>query len=252
MTSRLTLALWLAGAPAALFAQGLTIETGELGCLPNEKNALITASVAPDVGGGDSVRLYFRRLNPEGDFYYNEFMPTGAGDYWTVFPKPEERERVELEDEWWEELKDRDWMDGRDRDWLEKWLEERDYEAAEYYVAVYDSAGERLESSPITLVEVLDQEECEVTLDRRQDGWAQNLIIGETQDDQVGGPVFHWLCDGIVTRIGTDDVIRADEYCRACVVALIPLWVAGGALAAALIAEEIIDPDRPPASPSRP
>lgn len=239
--------------PLSAVAQGPAIEVGDLACLPNEENATIAATVAPEVGGG-SVRLYFRRLNPEGDFYYNKFHSTGNGSYWTVFPKPEDREQTELQDEWWEELQERDWMEGHDRDWLEEWLDERDHEAAEYYVAVHDSAGVRLARSPTRLVDIFDQDDCEVELDPSEDGWAQNLTIGETHDFQFGEPVYHWLCDGIVTRIDEHDIIRADEFCRACVVAAIPGWVfpTAGAVVGALVANEIIGDDDPPASPSRP
>lgn len=239
--------------PLAGLAQP-TIEVDEIACLPNEENASIRATVTPEVGGG-SVRLYFRRLNPEGAFYYNRFFATGGGTYWTVFPKPEDREQAQLDDEWWEKLETRDWMNGRDREWLEEYLEERPHELAEYFVAVHDSGGERITQTPMRLVEVTDHDGCEPSLDRFEDGWAENLTIGETREDQYGEQVYHWLCDGIVTRIDRNDVIRADAYCRACVVALLPVWVtpAAATLAGAALATEIFDNQDPPsASPSRP
>ena len=103
---------------SAGFAQTPTVEIGDLQCLPNEENAALTARVSGEPTGS-SVRLYFRRLTPVGSFYYNELFPSGNGNYWTVFPKPENRDQPELTDEWWEVLKDRDWMEGHDRDWLE-------------------------------------------------------------------------------------------------------------------------------------
>lgn len=249
-----TAAVLLALTSIPALGQTSEIEVGELTCLPNEENAALRASVSPEIGGG-SVRLYFRRLNPEGTFYYNHFFAEGDGGYWTVFPKPEDREQNQLDDEWWEILKDRDWLEGRDREWLEDFLDEREHELAEYYVAVHDNAGERVTQSPLRLVEVFDQDDCEPDLDEFEDGWAENLTIGETREDQYGDQVYHWLCDGIVTRIDPSDVIRADEFCRACVVALLPGWVvptaaaiAGGGLATVLLD----DSDDPPASPSRP
>ena len=92
--------------PVSLAAQGPRIEVGEIECLPNERNAALEVSVTPEVARG-SVRLYFRRLNPEGAFYYNHFLSTGEGAYWTVFPKPEDREQTRLDDEWWALLEDR-------------------------------------------------------------------------------------------------------------------------------------------------
>ncbi len=254
MKSSLLLVLLATLAPAAVLAQGPEIEVLEPPCLPNENNAGIEARVSPEVGGS-TVRLYFRRLNPEGTFYYDMFFARGDGTYWSVFPKPEDREQIELDDEWWEVLQARDWMEGHDREWLEELLEDREHELAEYYVAVHDGAGERLGRTPTRLVEVRDTDDCELELDEFELGWSQNLTIGETHQDQYGERVYHWLCDGIVTRIDWNDVIRADEYCRACVVALLPGWLlpTGGALAGAAVMTQIVDNmDSPPASPSRP
>ena len=231
------------------------IDVSPIACLPNEENAVLRATVSPEIGGA-SVRLYFRRLNPEGAFYYNTFHSAGDGNYWTVFPKPEDRDQVHLYDDWWDAgLDERDWMEGRDREWLDEYLEERPHELAEYFVAVHDSSGERLGRSPLRLVEILDPDDCQQNLTEHERGWAENLTIGETREDQYGEQVYHWLCDGVVTRIDPEDVIRADEYCRACVVALLPGWVAptAGALAGAALATQIVDSsDDPAASPSRP
>ncbi len=240
--------------PAAAPAQGPTIEVRDPVCLPNEENQVVEVAVSPEVGGS-SVRLYFRRLNPEGTFYYNEFHSKGGGEYWSVFPKPEGREQPELDDEWWDALEERDWMEGHDREWLEDLLDEQDHEFAEYYVAVHDGSGERLGRSAMRLVQVRDADDCEIELDEFELGWSQNLTIGETHEDQYGERVFHWLCDGIVTRVDWNDVIRADEFCRACVVAWIPEWVlpTGAILAGAAILTQIVDDaDPPPATPSRP
>jgi hypothetical protein len=66
--------------------------------------------------------------------------------------------------------------------------------------------------------------------------------------------VMGFLCDGIVTRISFDNIKRADETCRACVVALwtvkdvlVPLLAAGGVGGVTTIVV-----DRPPSSPSGP
>jgi len=253
MKSRFALALLGALLPVAVAAQTPRIEVDEIVCLPNERNAVIKAAVAPEVGGS-TVRLYFRRLNPEGTFYYNQFHSTGDGNYWTVFPKPEDREQTQLDDDWWEVLRERDWVQDRDRDWLEELLEEQEHEFAEYFVAVHESGGERIARSPMRLVQVRDTDDCDTELDEFEHGWSENLTVGETHEEQYGDRVYHWLCDGIVTRIDNRDVIRADEYCRACVVALLPGWVApASALAGASVVTQIVeDQDAPSASPSRP
>lgn len=188
--------------------------------MPTEGNRAVRASVQ-EVPGGGSVRLYFRRLNPLGAFYYNKMRPEAADTYWSVAPKPEVRRQHLLTDEWWEVLQTRDWMmsEGRDRQWLESWLEEREQEAAEYYAAIFDAGGNLVKRSDSRLVEVLDPEECEVELTRQERGWAQNLTVGEITELQNGKPLFHWLCDGVVTRISAAGILRPDSYCRACVVA---------------------------------
>jgi hypothetical protein len=61
--------------------------------------------------------------------------------------------------------------------------------------------------------------ECEAVLTPQQTSFAQNLTVGETGNWQRGEPVFHWLCDGLVTRIDQYGIYRADEVCRACVIA---------------------------------
>ncbi len=199
---------------------GQSVDVTPLDCLTLEENNALIANVGADQPGSH-VDLYFRRLNPVGGFYHVEMHASGAGAYWTVFPKPEQREQAELTDEWWELLKDRDWMEGHDRDWLENWMEEQEFEAAEYYVAVEDATGTATARSETMLVEVREADDCAAPeLDMMQRGWAQNLTVGETTTEQAGEPVFHWLCDGVVTRIGSEGIYRADEYCRACVVGI--------------------------------
>ena len=205
---------------AASVGHAQTVVVDEVACLPKEANRAVRA-VAQGVPGGGSVRLYFRRLHPLGAFYYNRMRPESAESYWSVFASAEHRRQHQLTEEWWEVLKTRDWMvlEGRDRTWLETWLEEREQEAAEYYAAIYDARGELVERSVTRLVEVLDAEECEVELDAREAGWARNLTVGETTELQNGRPLFHWLCDGVVTRISVGGIRQPDRYCRACVVA---------------------------------
>lgn len=246
------LLIWVCGSLFwALAAAAQTVEVEQLECLPLEENAAITASVN-DTAAGSSVHLFFRRLNPVGGFYSVQAHASGGGAYWTTFPKPEDRNQHELTDDWWNVLKDRDWMEGHDRDWLDDLLENQEYEAAEYYVAVVGTDGTVTGRSDTKLVEVWDEDDCDADeLDEMQEGWARNLTIGETTAEQQGEEVFHWLCDGIVTRINYMGIYRADEYCRACVVGYIPM----AAFAAGVISGAIIEhdpPAPPPASPVQP
>lgn len=238
------LLLSLAALPA--FAAPPEVAVDAPDCLPLEYNRAVTATVAPEVAASN-VRLYFRRLNPVGAFYYDQMFASGNGSYWSVFPKPEDRKQHLLTDEWWEVLKDRDWMEGHDREWLEDWLEEREQEAAEYYVAVYSADGELLGRTPTALVEVWPPDRCGEPLTPPQAGWAENLTVGETTEVQARRCLFHWLCDGVVTRISWQGILQSDECCRACVVAALLPQAAGGTVAAALIEHE-----ETPASPEQP
>ncbi len=233
------LILLVAALPASAAPPEVTVDPPD--CLPIEHNGAITATVDPEVAGS-SVRLYFRRLNPVGAFYYDEMFASGSGGYWTVFPKPEDRKQHLLTDDWWEVLKDRDWMEGHDREWLEEWLEAQEQEATEYYVAVYDPAGKLLGRTETKLVEVWPADRCYEPLDPIQAGWAENLTVGETTDVQARRCLFHWLCDGVVTRISWEGILRPDECCRACVVAGFLPQAAGGLVAASIIE---VSPEQP-------
>ena len=216
-----------------------TVSVASLECLPNEWNTVLTASVAPDVRASDQVRLYFRRLNPTGAFYWVELNAVGGGSHWIVFPKPEDRRQQQLTDEWWEILQGRDWMEGKDRDWLEDWLDGQDHEATEYHVAVTDSSGTETARSETMLAPVRDRDDCRMGLDPFQAGQADNLTIGETTEPQYGHEVFHWLCDGVVSRVDSEGILRGDEICRACVVATwLPVVPAGAALIAGTTIEK--------------
>ena len=137
-------------------------------------------------------------------------------------------------------------MEGHDRQWLEEWLEERDQEAAEYYLAVYDAGGELLGRTPTSLVEVWPPDRCAETLSPVQIGWAENLTVGETTDVQARHCLFHWLCDGLVTRISYERILRPDECCRACVVAwFLPEAAAGIVLPGIVVQRREGSPEQP-------
>lgn len=230
------------GAGAVAFAEE-RIGAAQLECLPNESTIAFSAQVAPEIEASKQVRLYFRRLNPTGAFYWVRMNAEGGGNYWTVFPKPEERKQQELTDEWWEILQDRDWAEGRDRDWLEDWLESQQFEAAEYYAAVVDVEGAEVARTPTRLVEVREYDDCRFGLSPFELGQSQNLTIGETTDFQRDKQVFHWLCDGIVSRVDPLGVLRPDGTCRSCVVAG---WLPIASAAGALVAGTTIEKREPP------
>lgn len=251
-------ALLTAAALAVPAAAQPRVSVDPVRCLPVEEHAVVTARVTGEPPGS-TVRLYFRRLHQEvEDFYYVEMAPRAAGQYWAALPKPadEELDEKSFEDAdedderdnpwaaWWlakERSEDRDPNDDlneriieerategkeRSRDWmlaltlddLQQWLEELENESADLYATVVDPAGRELARSP--MIAALVREDCRVSLTAEERGRASNLVIGETANWQAGKLVFHWLCDGIVTRIDPRGVMRPDDVCRACVVAL--------------------------------
>ncbi|MEM7354524.1 MAG: hypothetical protein AAF657_27195 [Acidobacteriota bacterium] len=111
----------------------------------------------------------------------------------------------------------RDWLATMDDPTFQDWLEQLENEPAEYFVSVHDAYGKQLARSPTRVTEV--RENCRIELSPQERGVAENLTVGETAYWQRDEEVFHWLCDGIVTRIDPNNVLRGDGICRACVIA---------------------------------
>jgi hypothetical protein len=141
---------------------------------------VIHAAVRPEVGGAE-VRLYFR-WDDHGPFYFVAMEAEGAGRYWATPPKPDDENRQ-----------------------------------VEYYVAIVDPAGTVLGQSEPMITPVTD--DCDLVLSRKERGMAENLVVGETVEEQAGETVYGFLCDGVISRIGPDGVLRADSICRRCIVA---------------------------------
>jgi hypothetical protein len=233
----------ICGLVAAIFlaATGLlsaqpTINAEQVACVPVRSNAVVWATVSGAQPGAD-VRLYFRRLNDVvEDLYFVKMLPSSEAErFWGVLPKPEKRKpdrhdieqqrdpNDDLDDEKIRErasrgrLESRHWMNQLNDEQFQQWLENLEYEPVEYYVAVVGPSAQVVAQTPMMVGEVKSQANCKVELTPEQLGEAANLVVGETAAWQVGEPVFHWLCDGVVTRIGENSVKRADENCRSCV-----------------------------------
>ena len=283
--SRLIPALALLGIIGSPLAAQQVIP-GELPCVPSDANAVATARVDPPPTAENPVRLYFRRMNLEvEDFYYVDMTSSAAGNFWGVLPKAEAAAigKKELKSAtenawaaWWKakeasESRDpngdldtdlireraavgktekRDWMAQRADPEFQTWLEQQKLEPTEWYVAVTDPQGKQLARSEVRLAPVSG--DCSAALTGQQKGAAENLVIGHTATWQNGKQVFHWLCDGIVTRVDPQGIQHADSSCRACVIAWWPYASAAtvGALGAIAIVDE--NPRRPEISPSRP
>lgn len=148
----------------------------------------------------------------------------------------------------------RDWLRDGELEELEEWFEERqeELEPADYYVAVVDPRGRELARSPVLVTPVNDEcEEPELTPE--EEGQSNNLVIGETAPWQYDRRVFHWQCDGIVSRIDHQGILYVDRHCRACAF----VWQKGAVpvgvgVLAAVLEEDTDDPPPEPASPEDP
>ena len=239
-------------------SRGATVSVDQAECLPIEDNGLITLQATGEPAGS-SVRVYFRRLHEEvEDFYYVVARPEGQGKYWSVLPKAEneileEKNLVrdpgtnnEVSEDWanwWREKERsedrdpnddlneelirerasrgkqerRDWLQDIDDAMLQDWLKGLENEPTEYFATVHDATGQRIARSKMKVAEV--RRECNTELTEQQLGEADNLTVGETAGWEDGERVFHWLCDGVVTRVDPDGILRNDEFCRACIIA---------------------------------
>jgi len=176
----LALAVTLPRTARAQDSDGGSVDVEQIDCLPNNENGVIRATVQPEVGGAQ-VRLYFR-WDDHGPFYFLVMEAEGAGRYWATPPKPDDQNHQ-----------------------------------VEYYVAIVDPQETVLRQSEPMITPVT--RDCDVDLSPAETGMAENLIVGETDDEQVGEMVYGFLCDGVISRIGPDGVLRVDSICRRCIVA---------------------------------
>jgi len=178
----LFLVVFLLCAATVARAEPPTVTVPDVPCVPMESNGVINASVQSEVGG-TTTRVYFR-WDEHGAMYFVDMVAAGGGQYWGIPPKPEPRN-----------------------------------ENLEFYVAVMDAYGQTLARSENMLTPV--KADCPVELSPKQVGVANNLVVGETVPAQEGNRILGFLCDGIVSRVNHEGIMRPDEVCRGCV---IPWW----------------------------
>jgi hypothetical protein len=189
------------------------------GCLPAEGNGVISLQILPE-NGWSSVRLYFRKTG-SAVFYFLEMRFAGNGVYWAVLPRPDDTTT-----------------------------------AVELQLSVKDADGNET-FTPIRQVPVTAF--CDAALTPEQSRYAQNLVVGETAENQAGLVLTGFLCDGVISRIDSRGTLKPDESCRRVLMidaataeqqnkqALIPILLLAGGGAT------IISPAEPPeASKPRP
>ena len=257
MAAALAVLATLFAAPRSTEAQRTTVTVDRVDCIPAGANAVFHATVENQQPGTTTLLFFRRLHDVVEDLYYVRMYPEGGGRFWAMMPKAEKRklDRHEIEERrddasrrhpvavWWrsKEASDdrnpnhdldqddirehasvgktehRDWMDTISDTEFDAWLASLKYEPVEYFVAVFSATGEVIARSPMITGDVRDESECHIELTPQQLGEAQNLIVGETAPWQRGKPVFHWLCDGVISRVGMDGVKRVDTSCRTCV-----------------------------------
>ena len=173
----LAAALLLAAAGPAAAQPKPTINVDQVSCLRFGDNQVFHATALGEPAGG-SGRLYFQ-WNNHGGYYWVDLTSEGPGRYWGVPPKPETRNTE-----------------------------------VSYYATLLDAAGREVSRSQLLKSKVTG--DCVVKLTPQQFGTAQNLVVGETLPNQTKNRVMGFLCDGIVTRVDSDNVPRVDEICRVC------------------------------------
>lgn len=196
----------------AIAAGAQTITVEKASCIPSEQNGVIRAAISSPAPGL-SPRLYFRWRDHE-DFYWVALEAEPGGRFWAIPPKPEKRnEHVEL------------------------------------YSALVDPVGKVVARSESQVIPVT--RDCKVKLSDKEHGVAENLTVGETSPQQQGKKVLAFLCDGVVTRVNYAGVRRADDVCRACVIAW---WQRKAVLipAVAGVTGVVVTGREPEPSPSRP
>ena len=197
----------------AASASAQTITVQEPKCIPSQDNAVIRATLSADAPG-QVPRLYFR-WKGQTDFYWVPMEAEPGRAFWGIPAKPEKRNSK-----------------------------------VEYYVAMVDAAG-RVGARSTSKTTPVD-EDCRVQLTPKERGVAENLLVGETTPEQQGEKVTGFLCKGVVMRVNSQGIRRADEVCGPCAVVwwqdkkvLIP------ALAGGLVGVVVTERDPEP-SPSRP
>jgi hypothetical protein len=143
-------------------------------CAPTRGNSVISLSTTPETGWS-LVRTYFRKAG-SSDFYHVEMRSAGRGKYWAALPRPEESTTT-----------------------------------VEVQMAVRDAEGKETRT-PLQKVPVTPS--CSLNLTPEQNGYAQNLVVGETVPSQAGQFVAGFLCEGVISRIDASGNLKPDDSCR--------------------------------------
>ncbi len=245
------------GAATSWAAGPTSVAPDQVKCIPVGGNGAIWATVEDNQPETSVKLYFRRLHDTVEDLYFVDMYPEGEGRFWGVMPKAEKRklDRHEIEDSrrreeerylqaaWWRDKEDSDHRNPNqdlddetirerasvgkteDRSWLaqmsdeefESWINGLEFEPVEYFVAVVGAQGEVVARSPMMAGEVRSADSCDVELTPKQLGEAANLVVGETAPWQEGKPAFHWMCAGVVARVGADGIKRSDGACRQCV-----------------------------------
>lgn len=199
---------------AAPLAAQVALSPAPVSCVEARGNTPVILAVQPSQGLS-SVRVYFRAVNEPEPFFFLEMRSQGNGTYWAVLPIPESSTRE-----------------------------------VQLYFAVVDGAGQVTTTQPLVVPVVSG---CQAQLTSEQDGFARNLVVGETSEAQKDELVWGFQCPGIISRLDLRGELRPDDRCREALMLLaskkdilIPALLVGGAVGGAVYL------DRKDPSPSQP
>lgn len=209
MRARLFAGMLLVCGIAGTALQAQSISLVDVKCIPRKGNGVVKAAIIPDPAVGQSPRVYFR-WKGQPAFYWSPMEVEPKGQYWSVLPRAEDRNSE-----------------------------------VEYYVGVVDAAGRMVAQSEPRTARV--DGNCRSELSPKEQGVAENLIVGETTPNQYRKKVIGFLCPGLKIRIDHQGIRRSDEECGPCGLA----WLPPTALATAGILGVVVRDDPEP-SPSRP
>lgn len=209
MRARLFAGMLLVCGIAGTALQAQSISLVDVKCIPRKGNGVVKAAIIPDPAVGQSPRVYFR-WKGQPAFYWSPMEVEPKGQYWSVLPRAEDRNSE-----------------------------------VEYYLGVVDAAGRMVAQSEPRTARV--DGNCRSELSPREQGVAENLIVGETTPNQYRKKVIGFLCPGLKIRIDHQGIRRSDEECGPCGLA----WLPPTALATAGILGVVVTDDPEP-SPSRP
>lgn len=189
----------------------------KLACVPSGGNAKVVATVS-SASPVTAARLYFKSAKYPTEYYMEMRRGDGSG-LWAVMPIPK-----------------------------------GETDSVQYRISTKNAAGEEATTEQFS---VPAESSCRVSLTEPELGYAANLVIGLTDNQQDPVP-SGFECTGVVSKITVEGVLMPHDECRRVLAAVLfaPAGAIVGAGAAAVAAGAVIisngGGETKPISPYRP